>query len=149
MTRGANMPKDSHLILEYRQEGRKTWAIRFYQDGLVKEYSDSTMTFEDDQIVTHTLPLAWRKLTQLSAAEFEKLTTALRQSGFFSLQTQIGDPAGIMDATWFTWIINLDGREKTVRAVGPQASTDPVLKLLSELIQDVTADAFDRTAGEE
>jgi hypothetical protein len=149
MTKGSDMPESSELLLEYRQDGRKTWAIRFYLDGLVKEYSDSTMTFEDDQIVTHSLPLAWRKLTQLSAAELEKLTTALRQSGFLSLPSQIGDPTGIMDVTWFTWMVNLDGHEKTVRAVGSQASAEPALKLLSGLIQDVTADAFDRTAGEE
>jgi hypothetical protein len=149
MTKGSDMPKSSKLLLEYRQEGRKIWAIRFYLDGLVQEYSDSTLAFEDDQVVTHTLPLAWRKMTHLSAVELEKLTTTLRQADFFSLPSQVGDPKGVMDATWFTWKVNLDGQEKTVQAVGPQASTNPVLKLLSELIQDVTADAFDRTAGEE
>ena len=143
------MPKKPDLLLEYRQEGRKPWAIRFYRNGLVKEFSDSTMVFEDNQIVIHPLPLAWRNLTQLSTDELEKLTTALRQSGFFSLLQQVGDPIGMMDATWFTWMVNLDGQQKTVRAVGSQASTNPVLKILSELIQDVTADAFDRTAGEE
>jgi len=142
------MPQSKDLILEHRQEGRKTWAIQFYRDGLVKQYSDSKMEFENDQIVTHSLPPAWRKLAQLSPAELEKLTTALRQSDFFSLPPQVGDPKGVMDATWFTWMVNLDGQQKTVRAVGSQASTNPVLNILSELIQDVTADAFDRTAGE-
>jgi hypothetical protein len=148
MTGEANMPKPQHLLLEYRQEGRKAWAIRFYEDGLVKEYSDSTMAFEDDQIVTHALPLAWRKLTRLSSTELEKLASALRQSGFFSLPQQVGDPKGVMDATWFTWMINLDGQKKTVQAVGSQASANPVLKMLSKLIQEVTADAFDRQADE-
>jgi hypothetical protein len=143
------MSKSLHLLLEYRQEGRKTWAIRFYRDGLVKQYSDSKMAFENDQIVTHSLPPAWRKLAQLSPAELEKLITALRQADFFSLPPEVGDPQGVMDATQFTWKLNLDGQQKTVRAVGSQASTNPVLKLLSELIQDVTADAFDRTAGKE
>jgi hypothetical protein len=143
------MPKTSQLILEFRQEGRKIWAIRFYQDGLVKEYSDSTMVYENDDFITRPIPLAWRKLTQLSAAELEKLTTTLRQSYFYALPTQVGDPEGIMDATLYTWIVNLDGRKKTVHAVGSQASNHPLLKMLSELIQEVTADAFDRTEGEE
>jgi len=143
------MPKSLDLLLEYRQEGRKTWAIRFYRDGLVKEYSDSTMAFEDDKIVTHSLPPAWRKLTRLSPAELEKLLAALRQADFFLLAPEVGNPQGIMDATQFTWKMNLDGQQKTVRAVGSQASTNPILKKLSELIQEVTADAFDRQAGEE
>jgi hypothetical protein len=143
------MPKSLELLLEYRQEGRKTWAIRFYRDGLVKEYSDSTMTFENDKIVTHALAPAWRKLTLLSPAELAKLIESLRQADLFSLPEQVGDPKGVMDATWFTWEINLDGRQKKVRAVGPQASSNPILKSLSELVQKVTADAFDRQAGKE
>ena len=143
------MPESVDLIFEYRQEGRKTWAIRFYRNGLVEQYNDSTMAFEGDQFVTHPLPLAWRKLTQLSPVELEKLITSLRQSGFFSLPAEVGDPKGVMDATQFTWKLNLDGQQKTVRAVGSQASTNPVLKLLSELFQNVTAEAFNRTAGKE
>jgi hypothetical protein len=77
------------------------------------------------------------------------LITALRQADFFSLPKEVGDPKGVMDATQFTWKMNLDGQQKTVWAVGSQASTNPILKKLSELIQDVTADAFDRTAEEE
>ena len=142
------MPKSMDLLLECRQEGRKTWAIRFYRDGLVKEYNDSSMAFENDKIVTHSLPPAWRKLTHLSPTELDKLMAALRQADFFSLPPEVGDTKGVMDATHFTWKMNLDGQQKTVRAVGSQASTNPVLKLLSKLIQEVTADAFDRQAGE-
>ena len=43
------MPKPPHLLLEHRQEVRKTWAIRLFRDGLVKQYNDSKMAFENDQ----------------------------------------------------------------------------------------------------
>lgn len=142
------MAKASDLLLEYRQEGRKTWAIRFYQDGLVKEYSDSEMVFENEKIVTHARTLAWRELARLTPAEMEKLLAALRKADFFSLPEQMGDPNRLKDGIRFTWKMNLDGQQKTVMAFGPEVSNSPALKLLGEMIQEVTADAFDREAGE-
>jgi hypothetical protein len=143
------MPKTLDLLLEYRQEGRKTWAIRFYQNGLVKEYNDSEMTFEDGKIVTHSRPLAWREIARLSPAELDKFLAAIRKADFFSLPEKVGNPAKIMDGTASTWIVNLDGQSKTVLAAGSEASTNPAIKLLREMIQQVTADAFDRQAGED
>ncbi len=143
------MPKTLDLLLEYRQEGRKTWAIRFYQNGLVKEYNDSEMAFEDGKIVTHSRPLAWREIAHLSPAELDKFLAAIRKADFFSLPEKVGKPAKIMDGTASTWIVNLDGQHKTIQATGPEASNHPALKLLRETIQEVTADAFDRQAGEE
>jgi hypothetical protein len=142
------MPKSKNLLLEYRQEGRKTWAIQFYRDGLVKEYSDSSMAFENDKIVTHSRPLAWRELARLSPAELAKVLAALRKADFFSLPEQVGDPKRVKDGTQYTWMVNLEGQKKTVLAVGPEASANPGLKILGEMIQEVTADAFDRQAGE-
>lgn len=143
------MPKALDLLLEYRQGGRQTWAIRFYQNGLVKEYNDSAMAFEDGKIVTHSRPLAWREIAHLSPAELNKFVAALRKADFFSLPDKLGDPNRAKDAPQFTWIANLDGQHKTVLAVGEQASANPAIKLLREMIQEVTADAFDRQAGEE
>jgi hypothetical protein len=143
------MPKALDLLLEYRQEGRKDWAIRFYQNGVVKQYSDSEMTFENDKIVTHSLPPAWREIARLSPAEQDKFLAAIRKADLFSLPDKIGYPTRIKDGTESTWIVNLDGQKKTIQAAGPEASNNPALKLLREMIQDITADAFDRQAGEE
>ena len=142
------MTESKDLLLEYRQEGRKTWAIRFYKDGRVKEFSDSSMAFENDEIVTRLVPLAWREIARLSSAELTKFTTALRQAGLFSLPAQLGAIGRVKDGTQSTWIVNLDGQEKTVLAVEPEASEHPALKSLREMIQEITADAFDRDAGE-
>lgn len=141
------MAKVSDLLLEYRQEGRNTWAIRFYQDGLVKEYSDSEMAFENDKMVTHARPLAWRELARLSSSELEKLLADLKSVDFFSLPEQMGDPKRVKDGIQFTWTLKMGGQKKTVLAFGPEASTHPALKKLSGLIQDVTANAFDRETG--
>ncbi len=143
------MPKTLDLLLEYRQEGRKTWAIRFYQNGLVKEYNDSEMAFEDGKIVTHSRPLAWREIARLSPDELEKFLAAIRKADFFSLPEKVGDSQRVSDASQSTWIVNLDGQHKTVQAAGSQASNNPALKLLREMIQEITADAFDRQGGNE
>jgi hypothetical protein len=143
------MPKPSNLLLEYRQDGRKTWAIRFYQNGLVKEYSNSEMVFENDQVVTRSRPLAWREIAHLSQAELEKLITRIRQVNFFTLPEKLGDPKRVMDGQQSTWIVNLDGQQKTVLAVEPEATSNPAIKELREMIQDVTADAFDREGNED
>jgi hypothetical protein len=143
------MAKPNEILLEYRQAGRKTWAIRFYQDGLVKEYSDSEMVFEDEKIVTHSLPLAWRELARLTDVELGKLLAALRKVDFFSLPDQVGDPNQVSDGIRYTWTVHLDGKQKTVLAFGSQASSQPALKALGEMIQEVTADAFDRETDDE
>ncbi len=142
------MPKTLDLLLEYRQEGRKTWAIRFYRNGLVKEYTDSEMKFEEDKFVTRSVPLTWREIARLSPAELEKVMAALRKANFFSLPDKVGDPKRIMDVTQSTWIANLDGKQKTVLAAGAEASSNPALELLREMIHEVTTDAFDRQANE-
>jgi len=138
------MPKSLDVLIEYRQTGRKTWAIRIYQNGLVKEYTDSEMAFEDGKIVTHSRPLAWREIARLSSPELDKVFTALRKADFFSLPDKVGDPKRIMDGSQSTWIVNLEGQQKTVLAAGAEATNNPALKLLREMIQEVTADAFDR-----
>ena len=143
------MAKVLDLLLEYRQDGSKNWAIRFYQNGLVKQYSDSEMTFEGGKIVTHSLAPAWREIAHLSPAELGKFLAALRKADLFSLPEKIGYPTRIMDGVASTWIVNLDGKKKTIQAAGPEASNNPALKLLRDMIQEVTADAFDRQAGEE
>ena len=142
------MAKTSEILLEYRQDGRKTWAIRFFHSGVVREYSDSRMEFKNGEIVTRPMPLAWREIARLTAGEMDKLLATLRKANFFSLPGQVGDTKGIMDATTFTWTVHMDGQEKTVTAAGSEASNHPALKLLREMIQEVTADAFDRQAGE-
>ncbi|MGD0003982.1 MAG: hypothetical protein ABSE06_07120 [Anaerolineaceae bacterium] len=142
------MPKSLDLLLEYRQDGRKTWAIRFYQNGLVQEYSDSEMAFVDGKIVTHSRPMAWREIAHLSHTELEKVIVTLRQSDFFSLPGKVGDSRRIMDGAQFTWTVNLDGQLKKVIATGEEASTNRTIKLLRDMIQEVTANAFDREAGE-
>jgi hypothetical protein len=142
------MPKARDVLLEYRQDGRKTWAYRFYQNGLVQEYSDSEMVFEDGKIVTHSRPLAWRGIAHLSPVELDKVVVTLRQSDFFSLPGKVGDPTQIMDGAQFTWTVNLDGQQKTVIATGAEASTNPAIKLLRDMIQEVTANAFNREAHE-
>ena len=55
----------------------------------------------------------------------------------------------IMDASPSTWMVNLDGKKKTVQAAGAEESSNPALKLLREMVQEVTADAFDREGGQE
>jgi len=142
------MPKSLDLLLEYRQDGRKTWAIRFYQNGLVKEYSASAMAFEDGKIVTHPRPLTWRAIAHLSPAELDKFVATLRKADFFSLPEKLGDSTRVMDGSQSTWIVNLDGQQKTVIATGAEASTNPTIKLLRDMIQEVTADAFNRQAHE-
>jgi|WetSurMetagenome_2_1015567.scaffolds.fasta_scaffold417343_2 hypothetical protein len=141
------MPEASEILLEFRQMGRSPWAIRFYTNGLVTEYSDQYMAFEGGKIVTHRQPLAWRDTSRLLPAELEKLQGILREVNFFALPDQVGDPQRIQDGTPLAWTVNLDGRSKTVQAVGPEASSDPALKRINEAIQTLTADAFDREGG--
>lgn len=141
------MDKSTELILEYQQEGRKSWAVRFYQGGLVRELSDTRMEFENDQIVTRAQPLAWRDLTRLSATELDKLLSGLRGANLFSLPDQIGEPGAVKDATEYTWRVSLDGREKTLLVFGTYAD-QPALNRLSELIQEVMADALFREGNE-
>lgn len=143
------MPQASDLLLEYRQEGRKTWSMRFYQDGRVEEYSDEMVEFKDGQFITHAIPLEWRDVTVLVPVEMAKVNKALREADFFNLPAQFGDASQVKDGTVFTWTANLEGKSKTVRAVGGEAANHPALKQLSEMIQDVTADAFEREAGED
>ncbi len=106
------------------------------------------MAFEDGKIVTHSRPLAWRAIAHLSPAELDKVVTALRQADFFSLPENLGNSTRVMDASHSTWTVNLGGQQKTVIATGAEASTNPAIKLLREMIQEVTADAFDREAHE-
>jgi hypothetical protein len=142
------MPKSPDLLLEHRQKGRSPWGIRFYADGLVKEYSDQVMKFEGGEIVTHPQALAWRKLTRLAPAELEKLLAAVRQANFFTIPDQVGDPQRVRDGIPMTWTVNLDGHSKTVQGIGSEASDHPGLKRITDAIQEVTADAFDRETGE-
>ena len=143
------MAKALDLLLEYRQDGRKTWAIRFYRNGLVKEYTDSEMAFESGKIITNPKPLAWREIARLSPAELDKFLAAIRKVDFFSLPDKVGDSQRVSDASQSTWIVNLDGKKKTVQAAGSEASNHPALKMLREMVQEVTAEAFDRETGDE
>ena len=137
------MAKQPDLLLEYSLDGRQTWAYRFYQDGLVKEYSDSEMVFENGKVVTREVPLEWRKLTHLPAPELEKLVKTIRKVDFFSLPDKLGTVGRSSDAPVSTWSVHLDGKVKTVTAVGEDASSHPAIKALRELIQNVTAASFD------
>jgi hypothetical protein len=137
------MPKQSDLLLEYRHEGSKAWAMRFYQDGLVKEYSDARMEFKDGDFVTHEIPLAWRKLAKLVPEELAQVVEAVHQADFFQLPEQIG-ASEVMDGILFVWTVQLDGRQRTVKARGSAAAAHPALKLLSKMVQEVTARAFNR-----
>jgi hypothetical protein len=139
------MPKRSDLLLEYRHEGNQAWAMRFYQDGLVKEYSDTRMEFKDGDFVTHEIPLAWRKLVSLDPAELAQVVEALRKADFFALPERIGGRE-VQDGTLFVWTAHLDGKSRTVEALGSAASAHPALKLLSTMVQEVTAQAFKRQA---
>ena len=143
------MPKSEDLLLEYRQDGRKTWAVRFHQDGLVEEYSDSEMLYKRGKFITHSKPLAWRVLAHLSPSELEKVIAALRRSDFLSLPDKLGDSTRVMDGTTSTWTVNVENQQKIVRATGEEASNNPAIKLLREMIQAVTAEAFNREADEE
>ena len=139
------MPKRSDLLLEYRHEGRATWAVRFYRDGQVREYSDTRMEFKDGNFVSQTIPFAWRKLANLVPEELAKVTEALAQADFFALPEQLGD-SEVKDGTTFVWMADLDGKTHTVKARGSGASAHPALKLLSQMVQEVTAMAFQREA---
>lgn len=139
---------DSDLILEHTLHHRTPWAIRFYADGRVEEYSDQVMRFENDQIVTHQQPLEWRPLTKLSDEELDSLKDAVRQSGILSLPAQVGNPNQVQDGAVAEWYARLGERENRVAAWEPEASENPGLKELSVAIQTITAAAFNREAGE-
>lgn len=139
------MPKRSDLLLEYRHEGNKAWAMRFYQDGLVEEYSNVKMEFKDGDFVTDEIPLDWRELTHLDAAELKQVVDALHKADFFELPERIGGRE-VRDGTLFVWTARLDGKTRTVEARGSMASANPALKLLSTMVQEVTAQAFKRLA---
>lgn len=137
------MPQ-SVLLLEHTLHHRSPWAIRFYQDGHVEEYSDQTMSFENDQIVTREQPLEWRPLTRLSTEELDSLKDAIRQSGILTLPSQVGSPQQVLDGAVSEWYARLGDRENRLSAWEPQASQHPGLKELSVAIQTITAAAFNR-----
>jgi hypothetical protein len=143
------MAKSEDLILEYRQEGRLTWAIQFYRNGLVKEFSDSSMDFIEGQIVTLSKPLAWRNLAHLDSGEMKKLVEVMGKVDFFALPGKLGDAGRVKDGTRSTWTMNLEGKSKVVVAFGKEATSNEVLKTLREAIQAVTADAFKRRSSED
>ena len=137
----------STLLLEHTLHKNSPWAIRFYQDGRVQEYSDQTMSFENNQIVTHWQPLEWRPLTVLSAEELAALEDAIRQSDLLNLPEQVGSPAQVMDGAVAEWYARLGDQEKRLTAWEPQASKHPGLGELSVAIQTITASALKRHAG--
>jgi hypothetical protein len=139
------MPKRADLVLEYRHEGNKNWAMRFYQDGLVEEYSDTRMEFKDGDFVSHEIPLAWRELTHLIPDEYEQVVGAIRKVDFFQLPERIG-AREVKDGILFIWTAHLDGHTRTVEARGSAASAHPALKQLSQMVQEVTGQAFKRQA---
>lgn len=141
------MPQ-TDLLLEHVMHHGSPWAIRFYQDGRVEEYSDQTLDFENDQIVTNTQPLEWRPLTKLSVEELESLKDAIRQSGILALPNQVGSPEQVMDGAISEWYAHLGERENRLSAWEPQASQHPGLKELSVAIQTITAAAFNRESEE-
>ena len=73
------------------------------------------------------------------------MTEALAQADFFALPEQLGD-SEVKDGTTFVWMADLDGKTHTVKARGSGASAHPALKLLSQMVQEVTAMAFQREA---
>jgi hypothetical protein len=137
----------SDLMLEHTLHKASPWAIRFYQDGRVEEYSDQFMAFENNQIVTHTQPPEWRPLTVLSKDELEALKDAIRDSGILSLPEKVGDPQLVMDGAVAEWYARLGDKENRLSAWEPQASNHPGLKELSVAIQTITASAFNRDSS--
>jgi hypothetical protein len=142
--KGVKSMPQSDLLLEHILHHRSPWAIRFYQDGRVDEYSDQTVRFENDQIVTHEQPPEWRPLTHLSVDELDALKDAIRQSGILALPKQVGNPEQVMDGAVAEWYARLGERENRLSAWEPQASEHPGLKELSVAIQTITASAFNR-----
>lgn len=135
---------DSELLLEHSLLKRSPWAIRFYQDGRVEEYSDQVMVFENNQVVTHQQPLEWRPLTILSDDELEALKDAIRQSDILNLPERVGQPVDVADGAVAEWYARLGDRENRLTAWEPQASNHPGLIELSVAIQTITAAAFNR-----
>jgi hypothetical protein len=139
----------AEILLEHSLEGRDDWQVRVYRDGRVEEYSERYMTYEDDEFITHQPPPKWRPLTTLSPEELERLISVLRSSDFFEMPDSLGDRDRILDGTLVTWSGYLDGKSKTVTAIGSQATHHPALKLLGETFDLITAAAFRRDAGKE
>jgi hypothetical protein len=139
----------AELLLEHSLKGHEDWQVRIYRDGRVEEYSDRYMTYEDGEFITHRQRLKWRPLTTLSPEEMERLIGVLRSSNFFEMPDSLGDRARISDGTLATWSADLDGKRKTVTALGSQATNHPALKLLGETFDMITANAFRRDAGKE
>ena len=139
--------KQAELLLEHSLKGREDWQVRVYHDGRVEEHSDRYMTYEDGEFITHRQRPKWRPLTTLSAEELERLIGVLRSTDFFGMPNSLGDRARISDGTLVTWSANLDGKKKTVTAIGSQATHHPALKLLGETLDLINASAFDRDAG--
>jgi hypothetical protein len=46
-----------------------------------------------------------------------------------------------------TWTVHLDGKEKTLAASGDEATSHPAIKILREMVQEVTASAFNGAEG--
>ncbi|MCJ7626634.1 MAG: hypothetical protein MUO76_24335 [Anaerolineaceae bacterium] len=141
--------KQVELLLEHSLEGREDWRVRIYCDGRVEEYSDRYMTYEEGEFITHQQRPKWRPLTTLSAEEMERLIGVLRSSDFFEMPDSLGDRDRILDGTLVTWSASLDGKKKTVTALGSQATHHPALKLLGETFDLISASAFKRDAGKE
>lgn len=139
---------ESDLLLEHTLHHRTPWAIRFFADGRVEEYSDQVMVFENDQIVTRQQPLEWRPLTQLSPEELDSLKDAIRHSGILTLPKQVGNPKQVQDGAVAEWYARLGERENRISAWEPEASEDPGLKELGVAIQTITAAAFNREEDE-
>lgn len=137
------------LLLEHTLKKRSPWAIRFYADGRVEEYSDQEMVFENNEIITRSLPLEWRPLTLLSAEELEALKDAIRQSGILELPEKVGDAQRVRDGAVSEWYARLGGKEIRLTAWEPDASQHPGLKELSVAIQTITAAAFNRESDSE
>ena len=136
--------ESTEVLLERRQEGRQVWAQRVYHDGRVEDYRDRDLVVEEGNFVEHKIALKWRPSTILRPEEVNELIQALHSSGFFDLPEEIGDSSEYFDAPVFTWTVNLEDRQKTVIVVGPDATHNPAIKLLRELLTELTAAGYRR-----
>jgi hypothetical protein len=138
---------NADLLLEYLVETRTHWGTRIYGDGRVDEYTDREMTFDGSDFVTRTVPLQWRPLTKLSSDELAQLRHAIQAAHFFTLPAHLEPSPGLKDGTTSAWTITLGGRQHHVTAHEAGADHNAALHRLSQVVQELTAAALQRTGA--
>ncbi len=135
---------NTDLLLEWLVDSGTQWGTRIYSDGRVEEYSDKDMTFDGKDFITRRVPLQWRPLTHLAAAEQHRLTSAIAAAGFFALPAQVAPAPRLEDGTTSTWTVARDGKQHRVTAHEAGAAQNAALQQLGKVVQEVTAAALQR-----